>query len=231
MHQHDTPRITLALALSLSLAVHGLVIALWPSAPEPVTFVSGKGLTVSLRVEADKPAADGRQTTAAQEKVPVLATTPPPAGKSVIASAAVREARPVHAAIHATAAPDKPRAAAATTTVAAPPSGATAPAQAAPLAHHDSHAIQQHLRNAFQGYFYYPRLAIRRGWHGEVRLGLRIEANGTLSRIRILRGSGHSLLDDAAMQSLARVEALPSAVSLLHGRSLDVVLPVEYRLL
>ena len=76
----------------------------------------------------------------------------------------------------------------------------------------------------------YPRLAIRNEWQGQVDLGIHILANGTLTRIRILRSSGHSILDKAAMQSLQRVAVLPEAENWLQGRDFDVILPVIYRL-
>ena len=87
------------------------------------------------------------------------------------------------------------------------------------------------LEQAFALHFYYPRLAIKRGWQGEVQLGIRIEANGNLSQIRILQGSGYGLLDKAAMKSLNEIEVLPKAIALLNGKNLDLILPVKYRLL
>jgi protein TonB len=91
--------------------------------------------------------------------------------------------------------------------------------------------LRADLEQAFALHFRYPRLAIKRGWQGEVRLGLRIEANGHLSQVRILQGSGYGLLDKAAMKSLNKVETLPNAIALLNGRSLDLILPVKYQLL
>jgi len=76
----------------------------------------------------------------------------------------------------------------------------------------------------------YPRLAIRNAWQGQVDLGIHILANGRLVHIRILRSSGHSILDKAAMQSLQRVAVLPEAEDWLQGRDFDVILPVIYRL-
>jgi protein TonB len=91
--------------------------------------------------------------------------------------------------------------------------------------------LRADLEQAFALHFQYPRLAIKRGWQGEVRLGLRIEANGHLSQVRILQGSGYGLLDKAALKSLNKVETLPEAIALLNGRSLDLILPVKYQLL
>ncbi|MCK4742614.1 MAG: energy transducer TonB [Sulfuriflexus sp.] len=104
------------------------------------------------------------------------------------------------------------------------PLKASLPAQASSLLHAD-------LERAFALHFYYPRLAIKRGWQGEVHISLRVEPNGQLSDIRILRGSGYSLLDKSAMQSINKVEILPAAIALLDGNSLDLILPVEYHLL
>lgn len=87
------------------------------------------------------------------------------------------------------------------------------------------------LERAFSLHFYYPRLAIKRGWQGDVQLSLRVDADGKLSHVRILKGSGFSLLDKAAMNSLDKVEILPAAIALLDGNSLELILPVEYRLL
>jgi protein TonB len=91
--------------------------------------------------------------------------------------------------------------------------------------------LRADLEQAFALHFRYPRLAIKRGWQGEVRLGLRIEANGHLSQVRVLQGSGYGLLDKAAMKSLIKVETLPKAIALLNGHSLDLILPVKYQLL
>lgn len=104
------------------------------------------------------------------------------------------------------------------------PQQASLPAQTSSL-------LRADLERAFALHFYYPRLAIKRGWQGDVHISLRIESDGQLSEIRILRGSGYSLLDKSAMQSINKVEILPAAIALLDGNSLDLILPVEYRLL
>jgi len=91
--------------------------------------------------------------------------------------------------------------------------------------------LRAELQQAFRLQFYYPRLAIRRGWQGEVRLGLTVAANGMLENIHILQSSGHGILDRAALQCLGKVEQLPSAAALLKGQELALELPVQYRLL
>ncbi len=91
--------------------------------------------------------------------------------------------------------------------------------------------LHSDLERAFALHFYYPRIAIKRGWQGEVKISLRIESDGHLTRVRLLNSSGHRLLDKAAMESIGKVQLLSSAIALLDGQTMDLVLPVEYRLL
>jgi TonB family protein len=93
-----------------------------------------------------------------------------------------------------------------------------------------SRTLQVMLHEAFVAYFHYPSLARQNGWQGELRLGLRIEPNGELVRIRILTSSGYGILDRAAIRSLEAVRRLPHAAALLKGSSLDLILPVRYQL-
>lgn len=91
--------------------------------------------------------------------------------------------------------------------------------------------LQADLEKAFALHFRYPRLAIKRGWQGEVQLFIHIEANGRLTGVSLLQSSGYDLLDQSAMKSLKNIEILPEAIVLLHGKSQDLILPVKYILL
>jgi protein TonB len=90
--------------------------------------------------------------------------------------------------------------------------------------------LEAALYTALRPHFYYPPLARQQGWEGEVRLALRVEANGLLTQVHIVRSSGYGILDHAALRSLGRVRHLPEAIALLNGRSHDVILPVQYQL-
>lgn len=114
---------------------------------------------------------------------------------------------------------------------------AVAPAATAPDTGRDQpavevrgHRLEAALHAALRPHFYYPPTARRHGWQGEVRLALRVEANGFLTRVRIVRSSGYGILDRAALHSLGRLQHLPDAVALLNGQSHDLVLPVQYQL-
>jgi protein TonB len=91
--------------------------------------------------------------------------------------------------------------------------------------------LRAQIEQAFRLQFYYPRLAVRQGWQGEVRLGVKLAANGMLQDIHILVSSGHGILDRAALESLGKVVQLPAATVLLRGQDLALELPVQYRLL
>lgn len=87
------------------------------------------------------------------------------------------------------------------------------------------------LHAALMPHFSYPLLARRRGWEGIVRVGVRIEANGNLTRLHLVEPSPYDVLNMAAINSLSRLARLPNAGDWLQGRHVDLVLPVEYRLL
>lgn len=90
--------------------------------------------------------------------------------------------------------------------------------------------LQTSLGKRLRKYFYYPRLARKKGWQGKVKLELRVEGSGHLSHIRLIQSSGYASLDDAALKSLRKVAFLPEARNWLQGTHYDIVVPVEYRL-
>jgi len=91
--------------------------------------------------------------------------------------------------------------------------------------------LRDRLHQALLPHFSYPLLARRRGWEGIVRIGVRIEANGSLSHLHLVEPCPYEVLNNAAVQSLSRLTQLPDAATWLQGRPFDLVLPVEYRLL
>jgi len=232
------------LAVVLSLAVHAVMFSSWTNDASPIPQAGGQGMTVTLVVEAKQPAAiehaepapTAPQPSAStlKETVAVVVPTNAPAKKSqpeprpVLASAAktntaVKKTPPVKA--ENVSSTRKPVEIVKNTS----PPDINATPRASSI--ENNKRLESVLQKAFNAEFYYPRLAVRRGWQGKVQLGLRIEADGHLSDIRVMHGSGYKLLDKAALKSLHKVEMLPVAVSLLEGRSLELILPVEYRLL
>jgi protein TonB len=119
------------------------------------------------------------------------------------------------------------------------PVSATSTVQESPRAtpEDDDHqeAMRAYLRSRLlanlANYFYYPALARRNGWEGTVLLGLRVEPDGQLDKIRLERSSGYAVLDNSALNSLKRIGNLVEARVWLEGRSVDMQLPVIYRLI
>lgn len=91
--------------------------------------------------------------------------------------------------------------------------------------------LQAAVHHALQPHFKYPILARRRGWEGTVKVSVRVESDGELSRLHLVGSSRYGVLDKAAMESLRQVTRIPAAAAWLGGQHFDMVLPVEYRLL
>jgi protein TonB len=91
----------------------------------------------------------------------------------------------------------------------------------------EQHLTLSHLlKQALAKQFYYPLLARKRGWQGEVRLAFTLDTSGTITGARIAQGSGYRALDRAAMNSLARVAGIGIPLS----EQLSFELPVIYSL-
>jgi protein TonB len=72
-------------------------------------------------------------------------------------------------------------------------------------------------------HLFYPPEAIARGLEGEVILLLTLSDSGQLVAASIARGSGHALLDQAALDAAQHIGALP-------GNARQTLFPVSFRL-
>jgi protein TonB len=86
------------------------------------------------------------------------------------------------------------------------------------------------LRKLLSANFSYPPLARKRGWEGEVRLGLRLEPDGRVTHIHIVKSSGFAILDKSALNSAQELGLAPAAARWLRGDWFDLILPVRYQL-
>ncbi len=91
--------------------------------------------------------------------------------------------------------------------------------------------ISAALKNRLARHFEYPWLARQRGWQGQVLLSLHVASNGDLSGWKVVQTSGYRTLDQSALKAARRIEHLPQAEHWLNGASLEVRLPVQYKLL
>lgn len=90
--------------------------------------------------------------------------------------------------------------------------------------------IESLIRTRFAEHFVYPRMAQTHGWQGEVLLSFHIALDGTISHIQVVRGSGHDILDQAALDSMRGIERIEFAPGVVLRHTLELRMPVVYHL-
>jgi protein TonB len=230
--------------IALSLAVHSLAIGAWyyrATGPEEVS--GGRILALALLPPAASTTSGSlkalaERSTQNTERAAQQATPPGPGRKrvpelqqNVPAPAARQQHMPAPSrqttAVTTGATVDIPETV--TRGLASPAAAvsATAPATNNMLARR---AVQTAVSIAFKANFRYPRIARRNGWEGTVTLALRVLPDGQLTDILVSSSSGHPVLDLAAIHTL-QTASVPQAKHWLSEQAVDLVLPVEYRLL
>ncbi|MBU6154620.1 MAG: energy transducer TonB [Bdellovibrionales bacterium] len=86
------------------------------------------------------------------------------------------------------------------------------------------------LRNYIERHKSYPPQARTLGHEGQAEIKFSILSDGSLSSVELLRSSGSSILDQAALSLLQRVQKLSPIPSELRMTRLDLVLPIQYSL-
>lgn len=73
----------------------------------------------------------------------------------------------------------------------------------------------------------YPALARKRGWEGKVLLAVEVAADGTAQAARVQAGSGHDLLDEAALRAVRKWRFQPGT---RDGEpvAMQVLVPVHF---
>ena len=59
----------------------------------------------------------------------------------------------------------------------------------------------------------YPVAARRNGWEGTIRIRVEVRANGTVERVALMASSGHDVLDEAALKTVARWRFAPARLA------------------
>lgn len=85
-------------------------------------------------------------------------------------------------------------------------------------------AVSQHLRKLNDAGHFYPPEAIARGLEGEVLVLIIIDESGRVTAARVEQGSGHRILDDAALHAVRSLRSLPA------DAPREALLPVRFRL-
>ena len=87
--------------------------------------------------------------------------------------------------------------------------------------------VGQRLLASLRKHFAYPLRARRKGWEGDVLLGVDLDEGGVIAEVRLLASSGYGVLDRAAIASMRAVGALEQRLA----GGLTVEVPVRYRLI
>lgn len=75
----------------------------------------------------------------------------------------------------------------------------------------------------------YPRVARQRGWEGRARIGVAVDADGTVTRVWLVESSGRELLDRAALRAVRSWRFRPGTED-GHAVPDEVIVPIRFRL-
>lgn len=92
-------------------------------------------------------------------------------------------------------------------------------------------AYKTALREAIARHRRYPRLAKRLGQEGRVEIAFEVLADGRLEGVRVVHGSGHRRLDDAAVETVERLGRFEPIPSELQRQRWSLVVPLDFQLL
>lgn len=108
----------------------------------------------------------------------------------------------------------------------APPAVKSPPPPAAPQAKPKAVAKRevQVAQRKLSQHLFYPPEAVARGIEGEVRLIVKLSAEGAVESVSVAASSGHPLLDNAAIKAAYAMGRLTGATSR------ELILPVIFRL-
>jgi protein TonB len=217
---------SLARAFLLSLCVHATLVALlWylistsmPSLPREqrveVELTPGISTSVAIVAAAQNP----------------NASTPDPAATQHVAA---RSERVAHAPARPVPMPPTLVAPAAADSTMANRAGASlsAPAAAVQPAHEqEAAAIDLRVLEWLARYRTYPLAARRARLEGVVELRVTLLPDGRFVDARVERSSGHVLLDQAALDLLARAAPLPADFASERNAQIELQLPIVYRM-
>ena len=212
--------------LCLSVVAHAAVLTTWQM-PVHTAGNTGQALLLSVMPRAGNSSEPAPTETAVQSATdkpdPPQQAEAPAAG--VAANIAARQHKAPRPARKASPAQSRPAAAAIKTAAAATAVAGNPVLQQAQTDRHLRNSVMELISRELT----YPAIARRKGWQGIVKLELHIEADGSITGLQVDETSGYSILDKAAMQCL-QFASLPGAARWLQGQTVDIIVPVEYRL-
>lgn len=86
------------------------------------------------------------------------------------------------------------------------------------------------LAGAARRFRHYPALARTRGWEGVAEISVSVNAGLPAPSLKLVKGSGHAVLDEQAMEMLSRAVAATPLPESLQGRNFVVPMPIRFSL-
>ena len=214
--QYDSPR-RFVILLGVSLLLHGVLLFHWPTT-NPVLEFDYQLQNLAINLEPIEVIGQQKQG----QKKALNTSKPQPA--TLTTPVSDKPATTLQSAPHKQSAQE--------TSVTSPPlqdqqqpitSEVTTPSM-------NRARILSQIRRDLTQYFYYPPLARRKGLQGTVLLGFGISGQGAIHNIRVVKSSGYAILDLAAQDAMQQLENLSWYAASLHGKAMDLELPVIFRL-
>lgn len=76
----------------------------------------------------------------------------------------------------------------------------------------------------------YPKVALLRGWQGEVVVELQLDGSGKLKSKKIIQSSGHNVLDEKALDMVDKAAPFPAPPDTLRGSSFSIKVPIPFKI-
>jgi TonB family protein len=94
----------------------------------------------------------------------------------------------------------------------------------------DMSDLMEIIRRKIESARRYPREARQAGYEGTVVISFRINLDGSLGEVEVIRSSGYPILDRAAVMTIKRAAPFPSLEGYIAGDSLTLEVPITFRL-
>lgn len=226
---------TLILAITCSLLIHGLLIAVLPNIQfDPIKTPDTLKIELVKKVEPPptakpEPLPEPEPVKPTTEPKPQLLPKPTPA-PTAVKNEVTHSPPPPPTEVIAVA--PKPEAASSPM----PPAPVVAPE--APKPPVVSQADMDEARDKYRSSLWsaiskekkYPKVAQLRGWQGEAVVELLVDSNGKLKAKKIIQSSGYDVLDKQALEMVEKAAPYPTPPEVLRGDSFTVTLSIPFTL-
>jgi len=105
----------------------------------------------------------------------------------------------------------------------------TIPVRSSPAPQRDYGWLAETLRERIEELKRYPPMARMNNWQGKVVLKFVVKEDGTVENLEVVQSSGHTVLDEAAMETIRRASPLPLKHELGKPR-VTFQFPISYTL-